>query len=242
MRWLKSILGLVAVVAVVTLAWESRQMRRELARLTELVSAQPPTPAPGTPPVAANASTEPHAGGDYVIEPPDIVAIDFRTTGDADPAGTNSVRGKHMVRPDGTVGLGVFGNVSVAGETVATAEALVRTNLAKYVAVQDVTVRVADFNSMSYHVITDHEAGGEEVVRRPCVGNEAVLDAVASSGPTQKLSAKEAQSLKVWVARPSQDRADQILPVDWVAITQHGEAGTNYQLRHGDRVYVKGAK
>ena len=32
------------------------------------------------------------------------------------------------------------------------------------------------------------------------------------------------------------------MPVDWVGITQHGIAATNYQLMPGDRVYVKAQK
>ncbi|MGI9427961.1 MAG: hypothetical protein ACR2NM_04845, partial [Bythopirellula sp.] len=31
---------------------------------------------------------------------------------------------------------------------------------------------------------------------------------------------------------------DQILPVDWVAITQRGDIHTNYQILPGDRLYV----
>ena len=31
----------------------------------------------------------------------------------------------------------------------------------------------------------------------------------------------------------------QILPVDWIGITQHGVTWTNYQVMPGDRIYVK---
>ena len=31
---------------------------------------------------------------------------------------------------------------------------------------------------------------------------------------------------------------DQLLPVDWLAITQRGDATTNYQLLPGDRLFV----
>jgi polysaccharide export outer membrane protein len=34
----------------------------------------------------------------------------------------------------------------------------------------------------------------------------------------------------------------QIIPVDYVAITQHGIAETNYQIMPGDRIYVKAQK
>ncbi len=243
MRWLKFTVGLAAVVAVAALAEEARQTRRELARLTELVSAQKPPPAPVPPPAPTQAGAEPHPDVEYTLEPPDIVEIDFRlAVGATPPDGTESLRGKHMVHPDGTVGLGLFGPVTVAGETVAAAEALVRRHLAKYVFIQDATVRVAEFNSKRFYVITDCDAGGEQVVPHPCNGNDTVQSVVASLGPTQKLSANEARTVKAWVARRATNGADQVLPVDWVAITQRGEVGTDYAIRHGDRVYVKSVK
>jgi polysaccharide export outer membrane protein len=44
----------------------------------------------------------------------------------------------------------------------------------------------------------------------------------------------------MWVARPGSNECggDQILPVDWLAITQRGDVCTNYQVMPGDRVYV----
>ncbi len=37
---------------------------------------------------------------------------------------------------------------------------------------------------------------------------------------------------------PANSGHDQILPVDWAAITRNGSTATNYQLLPGDRVYV----
>ena len=44
----------------------------------------------------------------------------------------------------------------------------------------------------------------------------------------------------MWVARPGSNECDgdQILPIDWLAVTQRGDATTNYQLLPGDRLYV----
>jgi polysaccharide export outer membrane protein len=44
----------------------------------------------------------------------------------------------------------------------------------------------------------------------------------------------------MWIARPGKNDCygDQILPVDWLAVTQRGDATTNYQLMPGDRLYV----
>ena len=47
-------------------------------------------------------------------------------------------------------------------------------------------------------------------------------------------------SKEVWVARPAPGRfgCEQILPVDYAAITRGGSAATNYQIMPGDRVFI----
>jgi Spy/CpxP family protein refolding chaperone len=53
-------------------------------------------------------------------------------------------------------------------------------------------------------------------------------------GEPSRLSGK-----KVWVARPnSSESGEQILPVDFAAITHGGSAATNYQIMPGDRVFI----
>jgi hypothetical protein len=42
-----------------------------------------------------------------------------------------------------------------------------------------------------------------------------------------------------YVARPSAGGDNQVLPVDWSAITGEGDTTTNYCLKPGDRVYVQ---
>ena len=46
--------------------------------------------------------------------------------------------------------------------------------------------------------------------------------------------------MKIWIARPGRNSlgGDQILPIDWLGITQRGDILTNYQVLPGDRVYV----
>ena len=48
----------------------------------------------------------------------------------------------------------------------------------------------------------------------------------------------------IWVARrtPHANQPEQILPVDYVGITQHGITQSNYQILPGDRVYVRAEK
>ena len=76
---------------------------------------------------------------------------------------------------------------------------------------------------------------GEFVHRFPITGNETVLDAIGQIQGLSRVSSKT-----MWVARaaPNALGAEQILPVDWVAITRGGLTDTNYQLLPGDRIYI----
>lgn len=155
----------------------------------------------------------------------------------AQSRGVQQIAGQHLVRPDGTVGLGSYGSVYVAGMTIAQAKAAIESHLAKYLYRPEVAIDVWAFNSKFYYVITDFAGSGEQVARLPHTGNEKVLDAIAQIGGLSAVSSK-----KIWVARPapSDCHNDQILPVDWCGITRRGEVKTNYQIMPGDRVYILG--
>src|SRR5262249_15979145 len=100
-----------------------------------------------------------------------------------------------------------------------------------------VSIDVQGFNSKVYYVIYDGGGFGQQIFRMPITGNETVLDALSTLGGLPAQSSKK----KIWVARPAPPEVgcDQVLPVDWNAITQGGATETNYQLLPGDRVYVK---
>ena len=146
------------------------------------------------------------------------------------------VRGQHLVRPDGTIGLGVYGGVKVVGLTIAEARAAIEQHLSREFLRPQVSVDVAAFNSKLYYVIMDGAGAGQQVVRLPVTGNDTVLDAIAQVNGLLPVSDKR----EIVLARPSpMDQAgDQVYPVDWVALTTRGSTPTNYQLLPGDRVYV----
>jgi protein involved in polysaccharide export with SLBB domain len=157
----------------------------------------------------------------------------------AQSRGYQQIRGEHIVRPDGTVSLGVYGSVSVVGMTLDQARAAIETHLAQFFFMPEVSVDVFAFNSKFYYVIFDGGGYGQEVVRLPFTGNETVLDAISHpqiSGLPAFSSTKH-----IWIARPNPvtKTCDQILPVNWQSITQGGYQGTNFQLLPGDRIYVK---
>lgn len=167
---------------------------------------------------------------EYVIEPPDVLRINAPGLPVVDET-PSRVTDVYAVRPDGTVYLGRHGSVSVAGLTVARAGEAVRVTLGGRVGVR---VELVSGLSKRVYVVTGDP---ERVTPLPCTGTETVLDALAAAG---KLPVGKSN---VWVARrtPHAGRPEQVLPVDYVGITQDGVTTTNYQLLPGDRVYVKPA-
>ena len=197
----------------------------------------------------------------YVIEAPDILLIEVVVRiPDKDEDGKKQgdgkvellpyqpISGQSIVRPDGTVALGIWGNVPVSGLSLDQAADAVRQHLLKSDILGSkgrktapenifVTMDVLAYNSKRYYVITDGGGSGEQVVSFPIMGSETVLDALSNVGGLSPVSSKR----NIWVARrtPHAGQSWQILPVDWVGITQHGVTITNYQIMPGDRIYVK---
>ncbi len=151
--------------------------------------------------------------------------------------GIQQIRGEHLVRPDGTIHLGMYGSVYVAGLSLEQIKCVVEKHLSQYVAAPRISVDVFSYNSKKYYVIADGGGFGQLVFAFPYTGYETVLDAVSKINGLPAVSSKK----KIWVARPSpcHSECNQVLPVDWNAITQGGSTCTNYQLLPGDRVYVR---
>jgi polysaccharide export outer membrane protein len=212
-------------------------------RQTPLPAAPQPThpPAPGAVPIELSLGKSPRPP--YVIEAPDILTIEAEvkdaTTGAVTRLPEQPISGTFIVRPDGTVSLGVWGAVSVSGLTTEQATAAIRKQLTtfaeKWPAGSPVVTVNVQSNSKFYYIITD-SAGGEQVVRVPYTGSETVLDAVANVGGLSG----GIGGRKMWISRPG-GASDQVLPIDWKAITQSGVTATNYQLFPGDRLHVKHA-
>ncbi len=146
------------------------------------------------------------------------------------------IRGPHLVRPDGTVGLGIYGSVYVAGYTLAEAKAAMEAHLTQYLAKPELSVDVLAYNSKVFYVITSGAGLGEAVYRLPSTGIETVLDAMSVIGGPPAVASLH----HIWISRPvpAGCKPNKVLKVDWTAITQHGVTDTNYQILPGDRVYV----
>ncbi len=145
------------------------------------------------------------------------------------------VTGQYLVGPDGTVNLRQYGVVHIAGKTVTEAKIAIQEHLKQFLDSPELSVDVIAYNSKVYYVITQGAGLGDSVRRLPATGNECVLDAISQINGLSQVSSK-----KIWIARPAPHNfgCQQILPVDWDAVTQGAVTATNYQLLPGDRLYV----
>jgi polysaccharide export outer membrane protein len=176
----------------------------------------------------------------YVIEPPDILLIEA-VAREGPLKNDQRILGQHLVRPDGTVGLGIYGSAFVGGMTIEQARESIAAQIrvrVKNFDIRDLNVDVLAYNSKFYYVVTDGGGYGEQVYPFPITGSETVLDALGRINGLPPVADKT----KVWVARRGPGSVGQVMPVDWCSVVQNGGTETNYQLMPGDRVYVKADK
>jgi polysaccharide export outer membrane protein len=176
----------------------------------------------------AKIAIEKHLSG-IIKDPRAEVAV-------AESRGLQQIRGQHLVRPDGSVSLGSYGSVVVTGLTLSAVKQAIEAHLSQFLQTPEVSVDVAAYNSKVFYVVYDGGGAGQQVYRLPITGNETVLDAVSQLNGLNAVSDQK----RIWVARSSCGRCqEQVLPVDWCAITAHGRCDTNYQLMPGDRLFVQ---
>jgi polysaccharide export outer membrane protein len=195
----------------------------------------------------------------YVIEPTDVLLVEF-TRADA----PRPLRGEFLVGPDGVINLGTYGAVRVGGLTVeqartAIADALQRGNVkplrekvldkegkpkkdsdGKEVEGPEIPIRnevivdVVAYNSKFYYVIGDNGGYGATMVRVPVNGSDTVMDALSRIGGLPNVASKN----KIFVARSNLGGHElEIMPVDWCGVVR-GRAETNYQLVANDRLFI----
>jgi len=153
----------------------------------------------------------------------------------AKTAGTQPSTGQYLVAPDGTINLRHYGLLPVAGKTVTEIKLDLQKHMSQYFDSPEISVDVVAYNSKVFYVITEGAGLGDNVRRVPVTGNETVLDALSAVNGLSQVS-----STKIWIARPAPGGfgCEQILPVDYDAISRGGSSATNYQVLPGDRVYI----
>src|SRR5215210_8709781 len=186
---------------------------------------------------------------DYVVEPPDLIQIEVLEALPGRP-----IAGERLVRPDGKISLGFYGDLYVAGLTTDEIKEKVVIHLRKFIPdatlglVEEdengqiraippiesdrVFVEVSSYNSKAYYVQGDVVQPG----RLPITGNETVLDAINYAGGLLPTAAT--QNIRLVRPAPPGACCEQVLPVNYAAIVNAGDTTTNYQLLPGDRLVV----
>ena len=163
----------------------------------------------------------------YTVEPGDVLLVQ-----PADVESPVHLPGDQPVMPDGTIELGKYGRLQVAGKTVEELEAAVKGQVeAQTKDAGPITVRVVTRSSKVYYVLGEVNAPGAYQLS----GRETVLDAVLAAGGLTDRAARD----KIVMNRPTPpDSCRIVLPVCWSEIVQLGDTSTNYQITAGDRIYV----
>jgi polysaccharide export outer membrane protein len=234
-------------------------------------SAPPPTP-PAAPPVAPPARSAlpdidgikpvplppipddplPHEGAlweePYVIEPPDLIIVEALEALPGRP-----ISGERLVRPDGFISLGFYGDVYVRGLTEDQVKTKIILHLRRFLRdeilglmsqnengewydiepkdSERIFVDVTAYNSKNYFVQGDVANPG----RLPWTGKETVLDALNYAGGF--LPAADPKDIKL--VRPGRGgKPARVYQVDYEAILERGERAKNYQLFADDRLII----
>jgi len=162
----------------------------------------------------------------HYLQPGDVLLIE--------PVDLNSdirLPADQTVLVDGSVDLGGFGRVIVAGLTIeATEELIEQTILAAGKPETAINVRLLE-PIHRYYVLGEVSSPGSY----PLKGHESVLDGILAAGGLTST----ASPCKILLARPTLPHSCRVtLPVCYREITQLGDTTTNYQLQPGDRIYV----
>lgn len=135
------------------------------------------------------------------------------------------------ILPDGSIDLGEYGRIVVAGLTPEQAEQLVQERITDVDGeTTDVNIQVID-SVLGFYVLGEVNAPGFYALN----GNETVLDAIMAAGGITDRSA----TCDILLARPTAPRSCRVvLPICYRQITQLGDTSTNYQVQPGDRIFV----
>lgn len=162
----------------------------------------------------------------HFLQPGDIVVVEpVRLDSDV------RLPADQRVMADGTVDLGGYGRVIVAGLTLEDAERLVEQRIVDAGGDRtQINVRLIEPQQV-YYVLGEVNSPGAF----PLVGSETVLDAILAAGGLTS----GASPCDMMLVRPTPPPSCRVtLPICYRAITQLGDTTTNYQLQPGDRVFI----
>ncbi|GAB5404123.1 MAG: hypothetical protein Aurels2KO_23540 [Aureliella sp.] len=164
---------------------------------------------------------------DYFIEPGDRILVEpikldseFQSAGD------------QVVMVDGSIDLGKFGRLRVAGLTVEDIEQAVMQRIeAVSNTKEQINVQLLETNGSHIYVLGAVGSPGTY----PLTGNETVLDAILLAGGLTS----SASACDIIFVRPTDECQCRVVQrICYRQITQLGDVTTNFQLQPGDRIVV----
>ena len=195
--------------------------------------------------------------GDYVVEPPDMLTVEVL---DALPG--RPISGERLVRPDGKISLGFYGDIYVAGLTIPEVKEKVVRHLVKFLSdsalgiegfddsgkpiidpetkkpkVIDAKASSTVFVDVTAYNSKNYYIQGEVAVpgKLPITGRETVLDVINYA---EGLTPHADHKAVVLYRQPSKGGPLEALPIDIDQITMGDDMSTNYQVLPGDRLVV----
>jgi polysaccharide export outer membrane protein len=174
-------------------------------------------------PPSGTASSPPyHAGGEYVIGPDDVLAVNVWKE--------DEISRQVPVRPDGKVSLPLIGDVEATGLTPLELQQSIRARLAAYLVNPTVTVMVQEARSHRFNVVGEVEHPGSFVLGQPLT----VLDALAMAGGFRDF----AKTGSIYVLRLNADGTHQRIPFNYKHVISGRNLQQNIHLQPGDTVVV----
>jgi polysaccharide export outer membrane protein len=168
---------------------------------------------------AEEAALLPH--GDYVIGPGDVLDISVWK----DEALTKLV----TVLPDGKISFPLIGEITGGGKTVAQLSEELKIKLNRYVPDVNLSVLVAQVNSMLIYVVGRVNNPGMFVIN----ANVNVLQALAMSGGLNPFAKRS--KIKIFRKERGQNR---VFPFDYDLVTKGENLEQNIVLKRGDVIVV----
>ncbi len=194
----------------------------------------------------------------YVVEPPDLLIVEVL---DALPG--RPISGERLVRPDGKISLGFYGDVFVAGLTIPEIKEKIVRHLQKHLEDEVLGLVIRDektgqvvidprtkepilsdpkdsdrvFVDVTAYNSKSYYVQGEVLVpgKLPVTGKDTILDAINYAGG---MSTQADHNGVVLYRQASKGGQLESLHIDIDQITMGDDLSTNYQLLPGDRLVV----
>ncbi len=219
-RWLRRFVVAAGLSLVLSLAWADQPQSKVKAKETQKKT------------VAAKTKRDPirvtqhffaiPPGGDYIIGPQDVLAINVWK----EPEISRAV----PVRPDGKISLPLVGDIVASGLTPMQLEKVISEDLKAYIANPEVTVIVQAVNSRKFNIVGEIARPGTY----PLTKQMTVLDAIAQAGGPRDF----AKVKKIYVLRQLEDGERLRIPFNYKDIIRGKNFHQNVELQPGDTIVV----